>query len=48
MASIEKRTTTKGETRWIARHRTPDGGSRSKAFDRRPDAERYLADKEPS
>lgn len=41
MASIEKRT--RGErTRWYVRYRDPSGEQRTKTFDRRIDAERYL------
>ncbi len=39
MAHIEKR----GRGRWRARYRTPHGRERSKTFDRRADAERWLA-----
>jgi integrase len=39
MAHIERR----GQGRWRARYRTPDGRERSKTFDRRADAERWLA-----
>jgi hypothetical protein len=39
MAHIEKRS-----GRWRARYRGPDGRERSKTFDRRSDAERWLAD----
>jgi integrase len=48
MASIKRRTTSKGETRWVARYRTPDGKSRSKAHGLRVDAERFLANIEHS
>ena len=41
MASIEKRTRT-GRTRWYVRYRDPGGEQRTKTFDRRVDAERYL------
>jgi hypothetical protein len=41
MASIDRYPTTNG-VRWRARWRTPDGGSRSKVFPRRVDAERFL------
>jgi integrase len=42
MATIDKLTTA-GGTKWKARWRTPNGRSRSKRFDRRTDAERFLA-----
>lgn len=42
MASIEKRRTATGGTRWYARWRDPDGVSRSKTFERKQDAERQL------
>lgn len=41
MASIEKRVRD-GQTRWYARYRDPDGQQRTKTFDRKSDAERYL------
>lgn len=41
MASIEKR-----NGRWRARYRAPDGASRSQAFDRKVDAERFLTSME--
>jgi hypothetical protein len=47
MASIEKRTRD-GRTRWYARYRDPDGEQRTKTFDRRADAERYLTGVESS
>ena len=43
MASIEKRTRSDGRSSWRARYRTPSGAQRSKAFDRKVDAERFLA-----
>lgn len=39
MAHVERR----GQGRWRARYRGPDGRERSKTFDRRVDAERWLA-----
>jgi integrase len=39
MAHIQKR----GPNRWRARYRAPDGQERSKTFDRKADAERFLA-----
>lgn len=39
MAHVEKR----GSARWRARYRGPDGRERSKTFDRRADADRWLA-----
>jgi len=39
MAHVEKR----APGRWRARYRGPDGRERSKTFDRRVDAERWLA-----
>lgn len=47
MASIEKRTRD-GRARWYARYRDPSGKSRTKTFDRRVDAERYLTGVESS
>src|SRR5688572_29970604 len=44
MAHIEKR----GAGRWRARHRGPDGRERSRTFERRADAERWLASVETS
>ena len=38
MAHVEKR----AQGRWRARHLGPDGRERSKTFDRRADAERFL------
>jgi integrase len=40
MGSIEKR----GDKRWRARYRSPDGRQRSETFPRRVDAERFLAE----
>jgi integrase len=42
MAFVEKR----GPSRWRARYRGPNGRERSKTFDRRSDAERWLATEE--
>jgi integrase len=42
VASIDKIKTAKGETRWKARWRTPDGGSRTKMFGKKGEAERFL------
>ena len=39
MASIDK----VPSGRWRARYRDPQGGSRSKTFDRKRDAERFLS-----
>jgi len=44
VASIERRT----NGRWRARYRGPDGKSRSKVFDRKTDAERFLTSVENS
>ena len=41
MASVEKRIRD-GRTRWYARYRDPNGAQRTKSFDRKVDAERYL------
>lgn len=41
MASIEKRTRN-GQTRWYTRYRDPSGRQRTKTFDRKVDAQRYL------
>jgi integrase len=41
MASIEKRTRN-GQVRWYARYRDPAGKQRTKTFDRKLDAERFL------
>lgn len=43
MAHVQKRIRG-GQTRWIARLRGPDGRERSKVFDRKVDAERWLAE----
>ena len=42
MASIEKRTRN-GQVRWYMRYRDPAGAQRTKTFDRKVDAERFLA-----
>src|SRR5450759_949479 len=41
MASIEKRTRN-GQVRWYMRYRDPAGAQRTKTFDRKVDAERFL------
>jgi len=41
MASIEKRNRN-GRSRWYVRYRDPAGRQRTKVFDRKIDAERYL------
>jgi hypothetical protein len=41
MASVEKRIRN-GRGRWYARYRDPSGAQRTKSFDRKIDAERYL------
>ena len=41
MASIEKRTRN-GQVRWYMRYRDPAGAQRTKTFDRKADAERFL------
>ena len=43
MAHVEKRVREDGRTVWRARYRTPSGEHRSKSFDRKVDAERFLA-----
>lgn len=43
MASIEKRPRHDGRTSWRAHYRTPSGEQRNKTFDRKADAERFLA-----
>lgn len=45
MAHVQKRQRG-GEVRWVARFPAPDGSERSKTFDRKVDAERWLADQE--
>jgi len=45
MASVEKRTRN-GRVRWYARYRTPAGEQRTKTFDTKRDAERYLTQME--
>jgi integrase len=47
MASVEKRTRN-DRTRWYVRYRDPGGEQRTKTFDRRVDAERYLTTIESS
>lgn len=47
MASIEKRTRD-GKVRWYARYRDPAGEQRTKTFDRKVDAERFLTGVESS
>lgn len=44
MAHIEKR----GAGRWRARYRAPDGRERSQTFDRKVDAQQWLAEVEAS
>ncbi len=48
MASIEKRPRRDGRTSWRAHYRTPSGDQRNKTFDRKADAERFLASVENS
>ncbi len=48
MASIEKRPRRGGRTSWRAHYRTPSGEQRNKTFDRKVDAERFLASVENS
>lgn len=48
MASIEKRTRADGKTAWRAHYRTPAGAQRNRTFDRKLDAERFLATVETS
>jgi integrase len=47
MASIEKRVRN-GQVRWYARYRDPEGEQRTKTFDRKLDAERFLTGVESS
>jgi len=47
MASIEQRTRN-GRVRWYMRYRDPNGQQRTKTFDRKIDAERYLTTIESS
>lgn len=47
MSSIEKRSRV-GQTRWYARYRDPAGQQRTKTFDRKVDAERFLTKIEAS
>lgn len=46
MASIDRRRTTKGETRREVRYRAPDGTERSKTTRTRKEAETYAAAEE--
>ena len=48
MASIEKRPGQDGRARWRAHYRTPSGQQRNRTFDRKADAERFLATVEAS
>jgi len=48
MASIEKRPRGDGRASWRAHYRTPSGEQRNKTFDRKVDAERFLASVESS
>lgn len=48
MASIEKRPRSDGKNSWRAHYRTPSGAQRNKTFDRKIDAERFLASVEHS
>jgi integrase len=48
MASIEKRPRRGGRLSWRAHYRTPSGEQRNKTFDRKVDAERFLASVENS
>ena len=48
MASIEKRPHQDGRASWRAHYRTPSGDQRNKTFDRKADAERFLATVESS
>jgi hypothetical protein len=48
MASIEKRPRQDGRAAWRAHYRTPSGEQRNKTFDRKADAERFLANVESS
>jgi integrase len=43
MASIDRRRTAKGETRWEVRYRTPEGSERSRTFTTRRDANRHAS-----
>ena len=47
MASVEKRIRD-GRERWYARYRTPDGQQRTRTFDRKKDADRFLVEIESS
>jgi hypothetical protein len=48
MASIEKRPRHDGRASWRAHYRTPSGEQRNKTFDRKAEAERFLANVESS
>ena len=43
MASVEKRSTGQGDTRYDVRYRDPAGKQRTRTFKRRKDAERYAS-----
>lgn len=45
MASVEKRVR-EGRARWYARYRTPDGQQRTRTFDRKSEADRFLVEVE--
>ena len=48
MASIEKRRRQDGRASWRAHYRTPSGEQRNKTFNRKAEAERFLASVESS
>lgn len=48
MASIEKRPRHDGRASWRAHYRTPSGEQRNKTFNRKAEAERFLANVESS
>ena len=48
MASIEKRPRQDGRASWRAHYRTPSGEQRNKTFNRRAEADRFLASVESS
>ena len=48
MASIEKRSRQDGRASWRAHYRTPSGEQRNKTFNRKAEAERFLASVESS
>ncbi|HEY6682279.1 MAG TPA: site-specific integrase, partial [Propionibacteriaceae bacterium] len=48
MASIEKRPRHGGRASWRAHYRTPSGEQRNKTFNRKAEAERFLANVESS